>query len=314
MRVRAVAFLALLAAAALAGCAGSSAKGGLPGGPVLTDASGGTVSLSAGTGAVKGVLVDEAIRPVAGATVALGGNGVNKTVTTKADGVFQFEDLAPGTYFLRVTSAFYGNVQGTVTVEAGKVATPKLQVAHLFSQAPYHESFKFDGFIQCGYSVSGVISSICFQDYTHFVGPTTCPQCEHVLDNRGTIFAVGAGWQTQVYEMYWDPSASGTSQEMGITVSFYPRVASHWYCQGGGPSPVLMRMEAGVTCDNSQGDPQPFPPEGLNNTYFFASSKAPDGQQASLTVSQKFTVLETTFYYGKPPEGWSLIAGDDYPF
>jgi hypothetical protein len=117
-----------------------------------------------------------------------------------------------------------------------------------------------------------------------------------------------------VYEMVWDPSAQGTSPEMGLTISFYPRVASHWYCQGGSAAPVLVRMEVGVTCDNSQGDPQPFPPEGLNNTYFFASSKAPDGQPASATFSQTFSVFMNFFYYGKPPEGWSFVAGDPFPF
>ena len=304
--------LALLVLAVLvAGCSsGASPKGG----PAGTASASLTGTLPPGTGAIRGVVVDEAIRPVGNVTVALSGNGVNKTMATKADGVFEFDAVPPGTYFLRVTSGLYQTVQGTVAVDAGKVATPKLQVQHLFSQAPYHEVLKFDGFIQCGYSVSGAISSICVNDYTHFVGPTTCPQCEHLVDNRGTIFTVGAGWQTQVYEMVWDPSAQGTSSEMSMTVSFYPRVASHWYCQEGGPSPTLMRLEVNVTCAKSQGTPQPFPPGGLNNTYVFAATQAPAGQPASVTFSQKFTIIVNTFYFGKPPDGWSFVAGDPYPF
>lgn len=301
----------LLSAFLLAGCAsggGKAAAGGSTGDASLASAQ------PAGTGAIRGVVVDEAIRPVSNATVALSGNQLNKTAATKADGVFEFDAVPPGTYFLRVTHLLFGPVQSTVAVDAGKVSTPKVQVQHLFSQAPYHESIKFDGFIQCGYSVSGAISSICVNDYTHFVGPTTCPQCEHLVDNRGTVFPVGAGWQTQVDEMVWDPSASGTSTEMSETISFYPRVASHWYCQAGGPSPVLMRLEANVTCEQSQGTPQPFPPGGLNNTYIFAATQAPSGQPVSFTVSQRFTMILSTFYYGKPPAGWSLVAGDDYPF
>jgi len=309
--VRRSAVLALVLSVLVAGCAAKSGGAGSGSGA-------GESSLAAaqplGTGAVRGVVVDEAIRPVPNATVALSGNHVNKTVATAADGIFEFDAVPPGTYFLRVTSLLFGPVQSAVAVDAGKVSTPKVQLQHLFAQAPYHESTKFDGFIQCGYSVSGAISSICVNDYTHFVGPTTCPQCEHLVDSRGTIFTVGAGWQTQVDEMFWDPSASGTSAEMAETISFYPRVASHWYCQAGGPSPVLMRLEVNVTCEQSQGTPQPFPPEGLNNTYIFASTSAPAGQPASFTVSQRFTMILSTFYYGKPPAGWSFVAGDPYPF
>jgi hypothetical protein len=77
---------------------------------------------------------------------------------------------------------------------------------------------------------------------------------------------------------------------------------------------VLVRLEVGETCENSQGEPQPFPPEGLNNTYFFASSKAPEGQPASATFSQGFTVFISAFYFGKPPVDWSFIQGSEYPF
>jgi hypothetical protein len=117
-----------------------------------------------------------------------------------------------------------------------------------------------------------------------------------------------------VYEMVWSATAQGTSDQMRTTVSFYPRVASHWYCTGWGPSPVMVRIETGVECEESQGDPQPFPPEGLDNGYIFAATKAPEGQFVSATVGQTFTLFMNFFYYGKPPEGWSFVNGDEYPF
>ncbi|HUR26108.1 MAG TPA: carboxypeptidase-like regulatory domain-containing protein [Candidatus Thermoplasmatota archaeon] len=297
----------LLGLLALAGCAGGdeAATQGHPADPT-----------AAGSGRLCVVAVDEAIRPVAGANVTVRlADGSAASGVSGEDGKACL-DLPPGTYIVSVAHIHqtYRPAQTTADVVAGREATVKVQLDRLFVQEPYHETVKFEGFIQCGYSVSSVISSICFQDYTHFVGPTTCPECEHVFDNRGTTLAVGGGWQTQVYEMTWDPSAQGTSPEMSLTVSFYPRVASHWYCQGGGPVPVLVRLESGVTCEESQGDPQPFPPEGLNNTYFFAASKAPAGQPASATFNQRFTSFINIFYYGKPPEGWSFIGGSEFPF
>ena len=273
-------------------------------------------SASATTGVILGVVVDEAIRPVEGANVTLQGNGaVAKSTLTKADGSFLFESLAPGTYSIVVRHFRYGLVQSTVEVRAGEVAVAKMQVQRLFTQEPYHETQKFDGFIQCGWAVGGVASSTCVNDYTHFTPlGYTCPQCEHFFDNRGTNFPLGPGWQTQVYEMVWDPSAQGTSPEMRLTVSHFPRPASHWYCSGTGPSPLYVRMELGVVCEDQQDDPQLVPPEGEQNMTMFAAAQPADGQPAAMAVSQQFSVFMNFFYYGKPPEGWSFVRQDPYPF
>lgn len=304
MRRSAAAPVLLLALVALAGCSGGSGAKGAP-----------SASLAPGVGAVHGIVVDEAIRPVVGANVTLQGGGAAESVATDPEGAFAFEDVAPGSYFLVVRSCCHGLVQSSVEVEAGQVAAPKLQVQRLFAQEPYHETQKFDGFIQCGWAVGGVASSTCLNDYTHFVGlGYTCNDCEHILDSRGTNFAVGPGWQTQVYEMVWDPSAQGTSPEMRLTVSHFPRPASHWYCSGIGPSPLYVRMELGVECEDQQDDPTLVPPEGEQNMTMFAAAQPDDTAPAAMAVSQPFTVFMNFFYYGKPQDGWSFVRGDPYPF
>jgi hypothetical protein len=301
----------LAAAVALAGCSGGGGAdaGGGAGGSAHS------ASLAPGTGGVQGVVVDEAIRPVQGANVTATGNGASRSAETGADGAFLFEGLAPGTYSLVVKHFRYGLVQSAVDVQEGRVASAKLQVQRLFSQEPYHETQKFDGFIQCGWAVGGVASSTCVNDYTHFVGlGYTCPQCEHLVDNRGTTYPLGGGWQTQVYEMVWEQSAQGTSPEMRLTISHFPRPATHWYCSGTGPSPLYVRMELGEVCEDQQDDPKLAPPEGEQNMTMFAAAQPADGQPAALAVSQPFTVFLNFFYYGKPPEGWSFVQGDPYPF
>ena len=294
---------AVLLVSLLAGCADGAgdAADALP------------VEIPPGWALVRGVVVDAAIRPVADVEVSLTGGGLNKTAKTDAEGLFSFE-VPPGTYFLRVTHFAYREVSVTVTVEEGDQPSTKILVERLFEQEAYHETLKFEGFIQCGYSISGVMSSLCVNDYTHFVGPYTCPECEHLFDRRSTDFAIGNGWQTMISEMTWDPTAQGTSDQMRLTISHFPRSASHWYCGGADADPVLVRMEVGVPCEDQQDEPTMVPPEGLPNMHLFAATSAPDGQPASVAFSQSFTVFTNVFYYGKPPEGWSFVNGDPLPF
>lgn len=295
---------ALLAVALLlAGCSGN--------GPATTPA--GLDVADAIPGQLCVVIVDEAIRPIEGAQVLLSGAAVNRSTVTGGNGLACFE-VPDGSYIIEVRHGMYQITQ--TTTQFGGDAQPqviKIQLTRLFLQDPYHETRQLEGFIQCGYAIRGVMSSLCLNDYTHFVGPYTCPQCEHLLDRRSADFEVGNGWQTMVMEMTWQPTQQATSDEMSLTISHFPRAASHWYCQGAGVTPLLVRMEVGVVCENQQSEPELVPPEGLPNMHLFAAT-SPGADPASMVISQKFTVYLNVFYNGKPPEGWSFVAGDPMPF
>jgi hypothetical protein len=96
--MRVVALVALLAAALLAGCSGSNPSDKSSTEPTFDDLG---LQATSSTGVIRGVVVDDAIRPVAGATVSLTGESTGETVSTAA-GTFGFDALAPGTYFLKV--------------------------------------------------------------------------------------------------------------------------------------------------------------------------------------------------------------------
>lgn len=307
--IPALAVLALL----VAGCSGSPAAQADAESAAFDDLG---VSASATTGILLGVVVDEAIRPLPDVTISLTGPAATSLQgTTDAAGRFAFGNLEPGTYFVTAQHFLFEAAQTTIEVQAGddNPRVNRIQLTRLFSQQPFHETLKAEGFIQCGYSISGVMSSLCLNDYTHFVGPYTCPQCEHILDRRSADFEVGPGWQTMVFEMTWEPTQQATSDQMRLTISHFPRSASHWYCSGIDSSPILLRMDVGVACEDQQSEPELVPPEGLPNMHLFAATAATD-QPVSAVWSQSFNVYMNFFYYGSPPAEWSFVAGDEPPF
>src|SRR5207244_2298361 len=138
-----------LVAAALAGCA---SKGASPTEPAV---SGLGVKATATTGVVRGLVVDDAIRPVAG--VAIHETPGNHTAKTNAAGAFGFEGLAPGVHFLTASKPGYATVQQSSQVEAG-VSDPvpvRLQVSQLPSAKPYHDVMKFRG-----HQIAGVTGQV----------------------------------------------------------------------------------------------------------------------------------------------------------
>jgi hypothetical protein len=309
MRTRFATPIALLAALLVAGCSGGGDDPEVP--PTAPPG----VQVSSSTGALHGVVVDQAIRPIAGAAVAISGPS-ERTAETGEDGRFAFGLLAPGTYIVQASHPIFGPAQTTAEVVAGDAEPPALRVLleRLFAQEPFSEAIKFDGFIQCGYDAA-VLTSQCVNDYTSIVYPGgLANDLRSVVDNRGYVTAVGPGWQVMVYELLWETTAQGTSEEMFFLVSFFNRTASDHYARAAGASPVALRMHVGEVHDTQAGTEEQVPAEGRPDLYVFAGISAGGGLPVGAGVSQPFTFFQHNFYYGLPPDGWSFVAGDVPPF
>ncbi|HEX4642350.1 MAG TPA: carboxypeptidase-like regulatory domain-containing protein, partial [Candidatus Acidoferrales bacterium] len=84
------------------------------------------------TAALQGIVRDRSRRGIPGALVALThrATGMTRTVSTNADGVFRWTDLAPGTYLLLVQSGgFEALSQDNVLLDAGGVASIELTLS-----------------------------------------------------------------------------------------------------------------------------------------------------------------------------------------
>ena len=314
--------LVFLVAAAflLAGCSAGGSD------PVVTAEGNGVdfsdveVQVSASTGAIRGVVVDEAIRPIAKAKVAVSAAGVNKTGDTDEGGRFAFSGLKPGTYFIRAEHLLYEAVQVSAEVAAGvEPAITKVQMKAKFDQKPFHQQMKFQGFIACGYQAV-LLTAPCVTDYSTVACAGGCvPEAHDTLtgiqgDHRAINTTVDAQWQTIVMEMTWEPNGQGTSDEMGMLLSYDQRTASEWFGNVEGPRPLMLRFETGAKHPSSQGTKRPMVEvEGAQDLLILGSIKGSQ-EDVGVNVNQDFTIIQTNFYNAKPPADWSFIRGDPFPF
>lgn len=326
MRTLSLAFAALSIAASLAGCAAGGAADETIPDPGFEDID---LEVSATTGAIRGVVVDERIVPILGATVTATGAGTEQSTETDEEGRFVFGGLEPGTYFLAATSTLHTSAQTSAEVVAGVEEPPltRILLQRLFDQEPFVEQQKFDGFIQCNQAGVYYSSAPCVTDFTGAAGgtlngtagctPAGCaPQLRRVLtEQRGFRTSVGPGWQTIVLEMTWQES-SDTFERMGITFSYNEtqRPASHWYARSDSTSPLRMEIKAGVVDETHQSEPEMIPLEGHPDLYYFVGVRQSTFPVPSVAVNQAFQVFQTTFYYALPPADWSFVANDPLPF
>ncbi|MEK6985126.1 MAG: carboxypeptidase-like regulatory domain-containing protein [Candidatus Thermoplasmatota archaeon] len=271
---------------------------------------------TATTGIIRGVVVDTTITPIAKALVSISGATKND-VETDAQGRFLVEGLEPGTYLLKSTHLLYEDAQTSVEVVANVNEPPvtKLQMEAKFTATPFHTQQKFVGYIACGYQAV-LLTAPCVTDYTSIL--PICPGgCANELrevqgDQRAFPTTVDAGWETIVLELTFEPITQGTADQMGILLSFEMRTASDWYAQVDGPSPVILRVETGVEHETQQGDFPMVDPNGQADLTMLGSLSSSEG--LGIGIQQKFELIKTDFYNAKPPEGWSFVNGDPFPF
>ncbi len=287
------------------------------------------------TGAILGIVVNEVIEPVSGATITLQ-DGTGRSTQTDAQGRFVLDELDEGSYFLSASKPGHTESQFSAQVAPGSAnpAIIKVQLPRLFEADPFMQAFSFEGFFTC--SQNGVIplwsSSPCVFDHTkHSLIPAPANGILPMLDNatpqiRDFHADVGAGWQSMIWEMTWEASAQGTSENMGIVVSTYKpeRCTCHSFANYGSANPLRLQMDVGAPHETAAAaEPTAIPPEGIEQMSFFTSVRAPDGNintglgpraPPGLAVDQDFTIFYHQFYYAAPPEGWSFLNGDGNPF
>ncbi|MGB0652661.1 MAG: carboxypeptidase-like regulatory domain-containing protein [Thermoplasmatota archaeon] len=271
---------ALLLTALLAGCA---SDGGNPGDSFeLGDGS--TVDLDdvsarKGFGAISGVVVDPAIRPVAGAIVTLRSAGIN--TTTADDGRFAFEDVQPGFHFLDIRGAGYQASQSSVDVLEGGVAKVKVLLEIDASPQPYHTTYKFAAFADATAGIAGWAADLFLED----LGLSLC-KCffNFSVDQPPASFVMEAEWVDSI-----PGKPTGATEYYFSLSSDEPYELETTYVT----SPALWVMNGS------------FYPEDART---YSISLYPDDFWP--TYNQQYEVFVTVFYLERHPDGWSFLSGD----
>lgn len=304
MTLRAVALLSLFATL-LAGCnggAGDEGKG------LVDDDEFKDLQATQQTGIIRGVVVNDAIAPVPGATITLTVGSATKNATSADSGAFGFDGLAPGTYFLSAAKPGFTTIQQSADVVADVSEPPivRIQLMADPAQAPYWVPYQFEGYIGCSarYFIEG--RNLCGA-----VDERDEPLHDIELEGVPT-FAQG--------ELVWD-----STQSLGDELSFNWRRddTSADYVDIEGPSPLILQANGTLLEENEVGAGQP-----LRTIVFTAHNSATEppcvpGEVPELggcywgvgaQVSQQFKLYVHVFYNMVPPEGWTFGAdGDPLP-
>ena len=292
------ALLSLLAMTALlAGCADGGAGSGAEEGPEFDDLG---LQATDSTGLIRGVVVDDAIRPIAGAKVVLNG-GEGETETTES-GTFGFSNLAPGTYFLSVSKAGFFSSQQSADVVAG-VAEPAIVKVLLqvdVENQPFFEAFVYEGFIECTTSVL----VLC--------GAPNLLTGENLTNDRFTWNQyLTDGAEVIQSEMVWQ-STQALSPQLYIEMEALESGCENdeTYIAGiDGPSPLMIRIDNETIEEFGLGQSCPI-------YYSIFAGDASGGSApvgAGATVQQRFTMYIHAFHGYTPSEEWRFSSGEPVP-
>lgn len=228
MPVRSV--LGILLVGLFAGCVGS--EGGEPaGGPSVAA---GPAQFDDATGGINGLVTDEELAPLAGATVGLL-EIPDARAATDADGRFSLSALSPGTYTLAVQSLGYETVAQKVEVRVGEATEVQVALPVLPVVTPYPETIIFNGIIRNGVGL---------------VRTATCSNCNVNDNNKETVARFPGGHLPEDYAGVMIESTWRSSDFIGIDL--LDRTAGTMYWRIRAEPPIHFLVEK---CGNYVGAP-----------------------------------------------------------
>lgn len=231
------------------------------------------VDPSDGLGAISGVVIDDTITPVAGASVQ-----IIDGPSTVADevGRFAFQDLEPGTYFLLANATGFESIQSQAIVEADKVTYPKIQLPRDVSPQPYFDSLRHEGFIQMSPGIGGFVIEVLAGEYVDLCA------CNFTFEHMDTV-------ETYVFEVFYEETITGPVPHGGYYWELW------WYepfvdgQTGYGHNPINVHLDG----------------------EFYRGAEVLEarltGPDEWISYQQEFEIILTRFHLEPAPEGWSIL-------
>lgn len=279
----------LLASLLLAGCSGGPSKTSKD--DVVPPSVQG-VEVTATTGAIRGIVIDETITPIAAADITL--NGLDVTTATAEDGGFVLNDLEPGSYFVAASKPGFSTVQAAATVEAG-VEPPLLRIVlpRLAGNESYANTQQWSGFTQCAFSATVVFMQACGLVDGRYI-------------NSFSIDSIPTFMQA---EMHWQSTQAVTPK---LQLNFYQSGTTDWKAAAG-VSPLLLTA-TGEEFVEAKGEDATDNPMRVSPPYLQCAGGVTDPAScdpqtfAIVNVNQAYDVYLTQFYGFTPRDGWLLAV------
>lgn len=286
----------LVLAVALAGCAGSAVTP-----PIQQETVDfGSVEATATTGVIRGVVIDEAIRPVLGATVQIASLGAN--ATTSDNGAFSFDGLEPGTYFLHVSKRAFTSIQTSVDVVAGVDDPPIVKVAlqSVPSLQPYVDALSYSGFLSFGVAVIATsIGTTVFGPLGEALGDRSIWVVKYdALPMWAQGELVWTHTQPAGGELIWEMTDTSNTPAGYRETTASPALA-YW-------NTTVIEDHNETTLDPERGIAYRFfgGPHPLCKPIFFG---------CGVTLQQRADAYIHNFYNFVPNEGWRFTSDGDHP-
>lgn len=292
-----------------------------------------------GIGSMVGVVVDDAVRPLAGANVTATGPSGTLLAVTDAGGGFRFDDLAAGVYLVEVTKRFYIPRQQVVTVVEGvEPETTRFQLTFEASQVPYANLYKFEGFYECGSYPYHLCSNVNIATWIVVCANTNVCLGNVTQDSSLFFQVVEPGLDFLQGELVWTPTTAtgenlalllGGGNEEELKAGMAPA-----YNATDGPSPLMLRIsnhEAPDAWCFRQNTPTCTRSDVLNETGIGTERallvQVATGPSVAVdplcgTVSpcatgfaaqQRFTMFTIAFYGYEPPVDWIFSTTGEIP-
>ena len=273
------------------------------------------------TGVIRGVVVDDAIRPVAGVEITIRSGDFEKTQVTGDDGLFGFQDLAPGDYFVSGSKHGYIAAQTQVSVVANMAQPPlvRLLLEVDLANLPYVQVYKFEGFIECSESFIAVGHATC----SELPDSNDEFSAEYVLDRPPT-------WAQS--EMIWESSQSvSTELSMLWSRSLPSQTLLDNWAEASGESPQVIMVnetraaEVGLGSNitlllrvfnqhNEGTSPDDIAPDPRDGDECYERPQLGGCLRGvGVTFQQSFTVYTHVFYGYAPSDGWLFHVDGDAP-
>lgn len=295
----------------LGGCVGVGEAQSQTGGPTGTvDAAGGATTSPEAFGSIRGLVIDDELRPLAGAGVAL--LTTNVAVETNGRGEYAILNLAPGAYNVAAQKLGYESAAKQAKVQAGLESWLNLTLVPLpVTGEAVYDTDVYTTVIECMVQTFVWVST-CSWPYE--LAYLTLHQYGVNASNYGLPpdiqrnqfrhnVSAGFGIQTVVSELEWKPTTTLAKKLRIVNCRHYDQIQDtcvERYGQVGGESPLLVHWKV----------PKAKLPQKPGDLFWYISAvwlQWGATTEAGLVFEQKVTLYNTRVYGTEAPEDWSLL-------